>query len=190
MGVKKILIAGAALAALLSSCVSTGLITVFSDDIVFTSNYVESRSGSQVPAICDNKGDTLVTLEFRFSGDISNFESFQANLFGRTAARDTYRSPTFQLNPPSAGVTVTGQRIKVVFGFATRTVPYQNPNMTLQGIMPQAVVVNPVPGPNPLPNPPIKIGALDLRLKITDARGDSSSSNALVEAIPVWDNCQ
>ncbi len=177
---KKILI-GIGLAAVLSGCISTGLITVFSDDVTFTSNYVENRGALQVAAICDNKNDTQVTLSFRFSGRISNFQSFRVRLKGDTAARPAYESPSFILNPPSPGVSISGQRITVTFGFATGTVPFKNP-----ALMPQALVVNPVVPPVLVP---FKKGALNLALQITDSDGSSVGSSTLVDAIPVWDNC-
>jgi hypothetical protein len=180
---KKLLI-GLGLAAMLSGCASTGLITVFSSDTTLSSNYVERKpDGREVAAICDNKNDTSVTLSFSFVGERTDFQSFQAILFGTTNARPQYSSPVFSINPPSAGVSVNGKTVTVTFLFAQRTVPYQNPS-----VRPQAVVVNPVNPP--VQNPPTRIGALDLRLKIADRTGGEASSTILVSAIPVWDNCQ
>ena len=177
---KKFLI-GLGLAAMLSGCVSTGLIAVFSDDIDFRSNYVLRSSGSPDRyVICRNK-DTEIYLDFRFSGNVSDFSSFNVQLSG-TKTGQAYSSPTLNVSPQtSAGVEVVGSRIRVTFLFAPNTTPYNKPVST------QAVVVTPVP--TPIPTTITPIGFLNLNLKITDSTGSSASSNFLVSDIRVYDNC-
>ena len=177
---KKFLI-GLGLAAMLSGCVSTGLITVFSDDIEFGSNYVLRSSGSPDRfVICQNK-ETLIFLNYRFSGSVNDFASFNAQLSGSTTGQ-SYSSPTLNVSPnTSAGVEVEGKRIRVIFSFAPGSVPYSKPIST------QAVIVAPVP--TPIPATINAIGSLNLNLKITDSTGSSASSNFLVRDIPVYNNC-
>lgn len=177
---KKLLI-GLGLAAMLSGCVSTGLITVFSDDIDFGSNYVLKSSGSPDRfVICQNK-ETLIFLNYRFSGNVNDFASFNAELAGTTTGQ-VYSSPKLNVSPnTSAGVEVDGQRIRVIFTFAPGFVPYSKP------VSAQAVIVTPVP--TPIPTTITPIGSLNLNLKITDSTGSSASSNFLVRDIRVYNNC-
>ena len=178
---KKLLI-GLGLAAMLSGCVSTGLIAVFSDDIDFRSNYVLRSSGSPDRyVICRNK-DTEIYLDYRFSGSVNDFASFNVQLSGTTTGQ-VYSSPTLNVSPQtSAGVEVRGSRIRVAFTFAPNTVPYNKPVST------QAVVVTPT-NPTPIPTNITSIGFLNLNLKITDSTGSSASSNFLVNDIRVYNNC-
>lgn len=176
---KKLLI-GLGLAAALSGCVGTGLITVFGSDIAFESNYIlRTQGSSDTPVICYNK-PTDVYLAFNFDGRPENFSSFQVRLVGRQNGQ-VYTSPVLRVYPtPSAGVTVNGSRVGVQFGFSANTVPYQNP------IKPQAVIVNPVP----VQPAATRIGTLDLTLSITDSSGTTATSSILVPGIPVYTNCQ
>ena len=177
---KKFLI-GLGLAAILSGCVSTGLITVFSDDIIFGSNYtLENSNSSKRFVICQNK-ETQIFLDYRFSGNVNDFASFNAQLSGSTTGQ-SYSSPTLNVSPStSAGVEIDGKRIRVIFTFAPGLVPYSKPVST------QAVIVTPVP--TPIPTTINAIGSLNLNLKITDSTGSSASSNFLVRDIPVYNNC-
>ncbi len=176
---KKLLI-GLGLAAMLSGCVSTGLISVFSDDISFGSNYVLRNSSSDKPVICFNK-ETEVRLEFNFVGKRSDFSSFQVVLTGQETKQE-FPSKVLNVSPtPALGVTVDNQRVKVTFTFPANQVPYSQPVRT------QAVIVTPVNPPNQ--TPATYKGALNLNLKITDSSGSSASSNFLVNDIPVYDNC-
>jgi hypothetical protein len=179
--VKKILI-GLGLAALLSSCLDTGLISVVSGDVDFKSNYIRTSGGVTEQVICRNKNDTLLTLSFTFNGRASDFKSFQVRIFGKETSASNYDSPVFEVFPtPSAGVDVVGNRITVQFGFPANTSPYAAP------VNPQAVIV--VPAPNPIPVNTVKIGAADLRLRITDVSGNSAASSFLVQEIPVFNPC-
>jgi hypothetical protein len=175
--VKKIIF-GLGLVALLSGCLDTGLISVLSSDVSFTSNYTRTANNKTEQVICRNKNDTILTLSFGFNGRLADFSSFRVKIFGSTTADSDYTSPVFEVSPtPSAGVTVNGNVITVQFGFPANTSPYSSP------LKPQAVVVTPVPVNT------TKIGSADLRLTITDVRGTSASSNFLVREIPVYSPC-
>jgi hypothetical protein len=176
--VKKILL-GLGLAAAMSSCVGTGLITVFGSDIAFESDYVLQQGSSQRPVICYNK-PTNIYLAFNFDGRAENFSSFQVRLVGRQNEQ-VYTSPVLKVYPdPSPGVTVNGSRVGVQFGFSANTVPYAN------SVTPQAVIVN----PKPVQPAATQIGTLDLTLSISDRNGTTATSSVLVPGIPVYDNCQ
>jgi hypothetical protein len=184
--VKKILI-GVGLAALLSSCLDTGLISVFSDDIGFKSNYIRTTQSKTEQVLCFNKSDNVVELSFSFNGRTSDFASFRAKIFGTKTSQFDFLSNVFKVvsvpqNPPAIDEVVpVGKRISVAFGFPANQVPYNAPNL-----VPQAVVVN--PNPTPVPTATF-IGSADLQLTITDSRGASATSSILVKAIPVYNNC-
>ncbi len=177
---KKILL-GVGLAALLSSCLDTGLVFVDAFKIKFISQY---RSDSGKSYICDNK-DTDVFIQFdaveRQSGALTRFKG---TLFGKKTG--DYQVPAGDILVSQTNLyEKSGDTYKYVVTIPAQTAPLNAP-LQPQSLKPQALVV--VPAPKPLPANPNVIGTTELRLAVFDSAG-ASSSGSFGDRIDVINNC-
>ncbi len=177
---KKILL-GVGLAALLSSCLDTGLVFVDAFKIRFVSEY---RSDSGKSYICDNK-ETNVFIQFdaieRKPGALVRFKG---TLFGKKTGN--YEIPAGDILVSQTNFyEKNGDTYKYVVAIPAQTAPLNAP-LEPQALKPQALVV--VPVQKPLPANPNVIGTTELRLAVFDSAG-ASSSGSFGDKIDVINNC-
>jgi hypothetical protein len=172
--VKKILL-GVGLAALLSSCLDTGLVYVDAFKIKFTSEY---RAGSK-SYICDNR-ETNVFIQFdaeeRQAGALTRFKG---TLFGKQTGSYTLPAGDILISQTNL-YQKSGNTYSFVVTIPPKSAPLVAP------LKPQAVIV--VPAPKPVPSVPNIIGTTELRLQVFDSAG-ATASGSFGDKIDVIDNC-
>jgi hypothetical protein len=181
--VKKILI-GLGLAALLSSCLDTGRVSVF--DTNFTSEF---RDTSNRYVICDNR-KTQVTISFTFNEVAPGaFVSWKTILNGNQTGtgytlEDFGANGTLSLRPtlpPGVTWNTSTNRVSYTIEIFPKTAPLS------QKLTAQAIVVVPAPIVD-IPAQVTPLGFTKLNLRITDDAG--TSVQAFVgDQIRVVDNC-
>jgi hypothetical protein len=161
----------AGLAALMTSCLSTGRVTV--SNIEFFSQFQDDRGNF---VICDNR-NTDVSIRFRYSeAQAGAFVKWQTRLFG--AVNQNSEFPVGELTPTSAGVTNENGQITYTVGLPAKSAPLDGK------IRLQAVIVT----PKTIPYDDSPIGATRLGLQIFDDAGTSVYAY-LGDQIRVVDNC-
>jgi hypothetical protein len=159
--------------AALSSCISTGLVTL--SDITFTSNFTATINNQTRFVVCNDR-QTSITYSFRVSG--VNYLSYWETVFVGKNTGTTIRLPNYTL----ANFVANGDRVTVTTDFTAGSAPssVSNPNSRIQ---PRAVVV--------VPAPAATIGATDLNLTVHDTQGGSVSGRIsdFTNTIPVISSC-
>ncbi|MFN3265244.1 MAG: hypothetical protein ACK41E_00225 [Deinococcales bacterium] len=164
------------LAALLSSCLDTGLVYVDAFSIRFTSEY---RTAAGKSYICDNR-DTNVFIQFdateRRPGALTRFKG---TLFGRQTGDYTLPAGDILVSN-TAQYQKSGDTYSYIVTIPAKSAPLNAP------LKPQAVVVEPTP--KPLPANPNVIGTARLELEVFDSAG-GSAKGAFGDKIDVINNC-
>jgi hypothetical protein len=181
--VKKILI-GIGLAALLSSCLDTGRVSVY--DTNFTSEFKDAANRF---VICDNR-KTQVTISFTFNESVPNsFASWKTILNGDITGSE-YKLEDFGQNgvlvlrpTKTSGVQwdTSTNRVSYTIEIAPNTAPLN------QKLSTQAIIVVPKP-PESIATQDPPLGYTKLNLRITDDTGTSVQAY-LGDRIRVVTNC-
>jgi hypothetical protein len=161
-----------ALAGALSSCISTGLVTL--SDITFTSNFTATINNQTRYVVCNDR-QTSITYSFRVSG--VSYLSYWETVFVGTKTGTTIRLPNYTL----ANFINNGDRVTVTTDFTAGSAPSSVSNSQSR-IQPRAVIVIP---------PTATIGATDLNLTVHDTQGGSVSGRIsdFTDTIPVISSC-